>query len=401
MGDTKTPNFPRRLHQYTIGAELGRGSFAAVYKAFNSKNRRSYAIKILPKNNLMSPGDIQRFQREVNASSFLIHDNIVAVHDFFWDDNNFYLIQDLCSGGDLFHYITKKDHLSEEVSAFLFDQICRAIEYCHSFNVAHRDLKPENILIEKFPLVRVTDFGLCGYIEDDIKMTTFCGSTAYCAPECLSKIEYDGRMADIWSLGVILYVMVTGDSPWDNNTGKMIQQIKNADYNLPTNLSDDCRDLISKMIRINPKERITIKEVLEHPFMSLAASSGLKLPIKKPDKNASAKLPPLDGFSLEEIGKAVKLESTITEERFGIVSPFEGNCEENGEDDEDEYDKNKNMPPLPSFAIRCQSFENFFTTPSGRKKVMIPKGQARQSFMMQRTKHRRVVNLNQTLPPMV
>lgn len=404
------PEFPRLIHQYKIGSELGHGSFAYVYKAFNTKNRRSYAIKILPKKNLVSEKDVQRFQREVNATSFLRHDHIVALHDFFWDESNFYLVQDICPGGDLFSFISKNDHLEEPVAAFLFKQICEGIQYVHSFNVAHRDLKPENILIDKFPMIRITDFGLCGYIEEDFKMTTFCGSTSYCAPECLSRIEYDGKKADLWSLGVILLVMVTGDSPWDKNAAKMISQIKCAGYNMPppSKISEDCRNLISQLIRVNPHERLPIDEVLKHPWIELSEQADIKLPSKRklsdPNDNFQG-LPPLNGISLSEISKMSKLYSTATEERFGIVSPFEtyntaeNNYSQKNENDEADYNhfkKRKTKPQaLPNFTFRSQSFENLLKSQSDKKSSISPKSNTNPR-LLQRKKH---VNMNLTLPP--
>ena len=405
MKPKNCPVHPRKIHQYVISAELGSGSFATVYKAFNTKNRRNYAIKIMPKSKLMNEGDTRRFQRELNASSFLRHDNIVAVHDFFWDDNNFYLVQDICNGGDLFHYITKNDHLEEPVAAFLFLQVCKAIEYCHSYNVAHRDLKPENVLIDKFPHVKITDFGLCGYIKDDIKMKTFCGSTAYCSPECLCATEYDGRLSDIWSLGILLFVMVTGDSPWDQNTGKMITQIKNADFNIPPQISDQCRDLITRMVRIDPVDRITIQEIIQHPWMKMADESGLKMPVIKPDD--LQKLPPLEGYTLEEIAQMSKEESTVTEEKYGIVSPFERTYQKkiktsDNEDDEDEYEEcdPTNKAPLPMFSFRCNSVENLIKN-AHVKKITVPKAQGK-SITLQRSRkiHKSTNFLSQTLPPM-
>ena len=124
--------------------------------------------------------------------------------------------------GELFDYIVDHDKLDEPTAAIVFQQIVDAIAYCHSFGVAHRDLKPENVLIIKFPHVKIADFGLCGYISAQQMMKTFCGSPCYCSPECLSKLDYDGRKSDIWSLGVLLYTMVTGQIPWNIMNTKMI-----------------------------------------------------------------------------------------------------------------------------------------------------------------------------------
>jgi serine/threonine protein kinase len=188
---------PKEIHDYCIMSELGHGSFARVFKAFNRQNRRNYAVKVFPISNLArEAAGIDRFQREIDSMAHMRHPNLVALHDFFWDESNFYLVIDLCPGGELFNYIIKHDRLNEPLGAVIFKQICEAIAYCHSLGVAHRDLKPENILIDRFPIVKVADFGLCGFVEEDRMMSTFCRSPLYCAPECGAKQEYSGLMSD-------------------------------------------------------------------------------------------------------------------------------------------------------------------------------------------------------------
>jgi serine/threonine protein kinase len=214
---------PREISDYLITSELGRGAYSIVYKAFHRLTRRNFAMKVFPIANLKDPSETDRFQREVNSMAHMRHENLVALHDLLWDDTNFYLVIDLCPGGELFSYILKSDRIGEPLAALLFRQIVGAVNFCHAQGVAHRDLKPENILIDRFPLVKVTDFGLCGFVHPDSMMTTFCGSPHYCAPECLAKRGYSGTASDVWSLGVILYSMVTGDKPWKSaNVSQMV-----------------------------------------------------------------------------------------------------------------------------------------------------------------------------------
>lgn len=188
------------------------------------------------------------------------------------------MILDLCSGGELFDYIVKNEKLSEPTAALIFQQIAAAIAYCHSYGVAHRDLKPENVLIDKFPSVKVSDFGLCGYIDGKELMKTFCGSPCYCAPETLSRIQYDGRLSDVWSMGVILYAMVTGEHPWNiSNTNAMIRQILRGAYTVPNFISPQCKDLINSMMKVDVKQRITMDKVLKHPWLANAAKAPILL----------------------------------------------------------------------------------------------------------------------------
>ena len=258
-------------HKYSLGNELGAGSFSTVYTCINAKSKQKFAVKVFSKSNLKSKEDEGHFQREIDAMAYLRYDNIVALHDFFWDKENFYLIMDYCPGGELFQFIVENKKMEEPIAALVFKQIVGAVAYCHSYGVAHRDLKPENILFTEFPHIKVGDFGLCGYISEEKLMKSFCGSPSYCSPECLCRIQYDGRLSDIWSLGVILYAMVTGEHPWDvSNTSTMLKQIMKGSYKCPSYLTTPCKDLISKMLKVKPKDRIPLDQILEHPWMKFS-----------------------------------------------------------------------------------------------------------------------------------
>jgi serine/threonine protein kinase len=183
------PPYPSEIRGWKLQDPLGSGAFSVVVKALNTEANLVSACKIVPKNRISEEGDRDRFQREINAMAFLKHDNIVTLYDFFSDDLNFYLFLDFCPGGELFQYIVKNDKIQEPLAAYLFEQIASAIAYCHSLGIAHRDLKPENVLIARFPKIKVSDFGLCGFISAQDMMPTFIGSPCYCAPECLSRIQ--------------------------------------------------------------------------------------------------------------------------------------------------------------------------------------------------------------------
>jgi serine/threonine protein kinase len=316
MSEDRT--WPDAIRDYIIGDELGHGSFSHVCKCKNTTTNQEYAVKIFPKQNLDDEGDQQRFQREIDTMAYLRHDNLIALYDFFWDERNFYLILDLCRGGELFDYIVDHDQLDEPVAALVFQQIVAAIAYCHSVGVAHRDLKPENVLIVDFPYIKVADFGLCGFISDQQLMRTFCGSPCYCAPECLCRIQYDGRKSDIWSLGVILFAMVTGEHPWNvSNTSIMLRQILKAAYTIPSFVSLGCKTLIQGMMKVNPADRITIEAILEHPWLKLAQSVPTKANFKPP----SLDLPAAPPTTIKEVSEASARAST--RENSGIFSPFE------------------------------------------------------------------------------
>ena len=318
------------LHDYSIGPCLGKGAFSTVFRAEKIKTKETFAIKVFPKENLRDSNDEVRFQREINAMAYLHFDNVVQLHNLLWDKDNFYLIMDYCGGGELFDYIIRHEKLNEPIAALLFKQIAGAVAYCHSHGVAHRDLKPENILLTDFPNIKVTDFGLCGYINQKKLMRSFCGSPCYCSPECLCRVQYDGRQADIWSLGVTLFAMVTGEHPWTvSNTSLMLRQILKANYNVPEYISPECRDLISGLLRVKPSDRISMNKILSHPWMKF---SELAL-VPTPSKLDAA----LSQLRLDEPEKTVEQmsasSSSCSSHRsdHGIISPFTDDEDESSE----------------------------------------------------------------------
>ena len=303
--------------------------------------------------------------------AYLKYDNLVSLSDFFWDEINFYLVIDFCPGGELFDYIVANGKLTEPIAALIFQQIVGAVAYCHSFGVAHRDLKPENILISEFPKIKVTDFGLCGYMNEEKLMQTFCGSPCYCAPECLNRLQYNGRLSDIWSLGVILYSMVTGEHPWTvSNPPLMIRQIIKAEYIIPPYLSNECQNLIRSLMQLRPKQRISLDKVLSHPWMKFKEWA-----LVSPPPNLDAALSSLrvqQPISLEKLSSSSSRSSHKSD--HGIVSPFEDHeLEEIKELEEpislkDFY--NFSSPHLPSLKLLSTSMEKLETNDPNRRRFI-------------------------------
>jgi serine/threonine protein kinase len=222
-------HIPAAIGDWILGDELGHGNFGVVVKATRGGSADPYACKVLSKANLQDAGQLQRFEREVTATTQLKHPNLVALHDFLSDEDHYYLVMDYCPGGELFDYISRNGQLAEPFAALLFGQVAAGIAHCHSCGVAHRDIKLENILFTKFPRVKVADFGLCGFFTDGKLFNTFCGTACYAAPECLKRQTYDGRLSDVWSLGVLLFSMLTGDFLWDpTNIGAMMNAIEGS-----------------------------------------------------------------------------------------------------------------------------------------------------------------------------
>jgi serine/threonine protein kinase len=313
------------IGDYELGEELGEGAFARVFKGTHTKTQQNYAVKVVEKSRISTDAERDRFQREINAMAYLKHPNVVTLRDFLWDEERYFLIMDYCPGGTLFEYIVSKEKIDEPMAALILEQMIAALAYCHSYGVAHRDLKPENVMIDKFPLVKVADFGLCGFMGSDL-MKTFCGSPCYCAPECVCRIQYDGRKSDVWSLGVVLYAAVTGNHPWNTqNVSKMLRQITKGAYIIPTAVSPQCRELIAAMLKVEPLHRLTLEQILAHPWMKLAEKVRNRMPVKV--QKLDIPLIP-NSVSLEEISQ--ESAQSARKSVGGIFSPFDNDDQNSG-----------------------------------------------------------------------
>jgi serine/threonine protein kinase len=292
------PSWPTRVRFYAIGPEIGHGAFAHVFTATNLSTSERCAIKIIPLSTLSRKDDFRALRQEISLITYLCHGNIIRLKDSFSDDHFIFLILDLCTGGDLCHYIINQGPLDEPTCALVFAQIASALAYCHSCGIVHRDLKPENIMITQFPAVKIADFGLSGFSKDGELMRDFCGSQCYMAPECHRKMAYDGKKADIWSLGVMLCVIATGEFPWPvTEKHAMVHHILKGDYTIPEVMSDECRSLVNGMLQMDPNRRIGMREILTHPFLKRAEQSQYWGAVDAP----SLELPPMGTLEPEEI----------------------------------------------------------------------------------------------------
>ncbi|OHT09217.1 CAMK family protein kinase [Tritrichomonas foetus] len=231
-----------------------------------------YACKIIPISKVKTQDSSARFENEIRVNQQLHHPGIVEMYDLFKDDQNYYLFMEFCPNGELFQHIVNQRHLSEIEAKPIFRQIIETIIYMHSMNVSHRDLKPENLLLDQFGRVKLSDFGLSTFIkcnpDGNNLVKTPCGSPCYASPECLSGQPYDGFKTDMWSIGVILYAMVTGHLPWTKkNQKELFEQIKNGDYKVSKVLSNDAQDLIKSLLCVNPDHRLNSKQALTHPWL--------------------------------------------------------------------------------------------------------------------------------------
>ncbi|KAI6752948.1 hypothetical protein HG531_005117 [Fusarium graminearum] len=285
-------NYKTHIGPWQLGKTLGKGSSARVRLCRHNVTHQLAAVKIVNRrmaylvqdsslaalskwdNNLPEQidGEIRvpmAIEREVAILKLIEHPHIMKIYDIWENRSEVYLILEYIDQGDLFTFINMKGRLSEEVSVYFFRQIISAISYCHSFNICHRDLKPENILISANLKIKIADFGMAALHQTDThRLNTACGSPHYAAPELLKNRQYRGDKADLWSMGVILFAMLTATLPFDDpDIRVMMSKTKKGQYEMPDYLSPEAEDLIRRMLQVNPDRRITLKEIWRHPLV--------------------------------------------------------------------------------------------------------------------------------------
>uniref|UniRef100_A0A3P9PXA1 SNF-related serine/threonine-protein kinase n=1 Tax=Poecilia reticulata TaxID=8081 RepID=A0A3P9PXA1_POERE len=254
---------------YDLDKTLGRGHFAVVKLARHVFTGEKVAVKVIDKTKLDPVARGHLFQ-EVRCMKMVQHPNVVRLYEVIDTATKLYLILELGDGGDMYDCIMKHDGgLSEEVAKCYFAQIVHAISYCHRLHVVHRDLKPENVVFfEKQGVVKLTDFGFSNRFQPGKTLNTSCGSLAYSAPEILLGDEYDAPAVDIWSLGVILFMLVCGQPPFQEaNDSETLTMIMDCRYTVPPHISPACRDLIGHMLQRDPKKRATLEQIEGHEWL--------------------------------------------------------------------------------------------------------------------------------------
>ncbi|KAJ4369149.1 serine/threonine-protein kinase gin4 [Neocucurbitaria cava] len=297
---TNASNTTRRrkthIGPWQLGRTIGRGGCSRVRLVRHSGTGQYGAAKIISKATaekvralslanliqsaeqdptLYPDGKVIPFglEREICIMKLLDHPNIVRLYDIWENHNELYLIMEFVEGGELFSYIHEQGGLIEIHTVHIFRQIIAALIYCHRINIHHRDLKPENILLDRDTMtVKLVDFGMAALQPTGKKLTTPCGSPHYAAPEVIRTVSYDGAKADVWSCGVILYVLLTGTPPFnysgeDRHLKNLFQDIAAAKYVMPDGLSREAQDLIRRILVADPKRRIGLDEIWNHPFL--------------------------------------------------------------------------------------------------------------------------------------
>ncbi|KAL4654352.1 hypothetical protein ACB092_01G372100 [Castanea dentata] len=280
MGDKKCKDSNSTLlhGKYELGRLLGHGTFAKVYHARNLQSGKSVAMKVVGKEKVIQVGMTEQIKREISVMKMVQHPNIVELHEVMASKSKIYFAMELVRGGELFSKIAK-GRLKEDMARVYFQQLISAIDFCHSRGVYHRDLKPENLLLDEEGNLKVTDFGLSAFTEhlkQDGLLHTTCGTPAYVAPEVIGKKGYDGAKADLWSCGVILYVLLAGFLPFqDDNIVAMYRKIYRGDFKCPPWFSSEARRLITKLLDPNPMTRITIAKIMDSSWFKKSAPKSI------------------------------------------------------------------------------------------------------------------------------
>ncbi|XP_065806233.1 calcium/calmodulin-dependent protein kinase type II delta 1 chain isoform X3 [Labrus bergylta] len=264
----------RFTDEYQLYEELGKGAFSVVRRCMKISTGQEYAAKIINTKKL-SARDHQKLEREARICRLLKHANIVRLHDSISEEGFHYLVFDLVTGGELFEDIVAREYYSEADASHCIQQILEAVLHCHQMGVVHRDLKPENLLLAsklKGAAVKLADFGLAIEVQGDQQAWFgFAGTPGYLSPEVLRKDPY-GKPVDMWACGVILYILLVGYPPfWDEDQHRLYQQIKAGAYDFPSpewdTVTPEAKDLINKMLTINPAKRVTATDALKHPWI--------------------------------------------------------------------------------------------------------------------------------------
>ncbi|XP_043232344.1 MAP/microtubule affinity-regulating kinase 3-like isoform X17 [Amphibalanus amphitrite] len=256
------PDSEPHIGKYQLLKTIGKGNFAKVKLAKHLPTGEEVAIKIIDKTQ-MNPGSLQKLFREVRIMKMLDHPNIVKLYQVIETKKTLYLVMEYASGGEVFDYLVFHGRMKEKEARLKFRQIVSAVQYCHSKRIIHRDLKAENLLLDSQMNIKIADFGFSNEFTVGSKLDTFCGSPPYAAPELFQGKKYDGPEVDVWSLGVILYTLVSGSLPFDgSNLKDLRERVLRGKYRIPFYMSTDCENLLRKFLVLNPTKRASLEQAI-------------------------------------------------------------------------------------------------------------------------------------------
>lgn len=254
------------LNDFEIGKPLGRGKFGAVYLAREKSTQYIVALKVLQKSQLLKAGVEHQLRREIEIQSHLRHMNILRLYGYFFDNKRIYLILEYSPRGELYKHLQAKGRFGERQSAQYILELSRALSYCHTKHVIHRDIKPENLLIGHSGELKIADFGWSVHAPTS-RRNTLCGTLDYLPPEMVEGREHDEQV-DVWSLGVLMYEFLVGTPPFEaEGHSATYRRISRVDLRFPKGLSEDAKDLIFKLLQKDPRKRMALDMIPNHPWI--------------------------------------------------------------------------------------------------------------------------------------
>ncbi|XP_061843437.1 MAP/microtubule affinity-regulating kinase 3a isoform X14 [Nerophis lumbriciformis] len=268
---------------YRLLKTIGKGNFAKVKLARHILTGREVAIKIIDKTQL-NPNSLQKLFREVRIMKILNHPNIVKLFEVIETERTLYLVMEYASGGEVFDYLVAHGRMKEKEARAKFRQIVSAVQYCHQKHIVHRDLKAENLLLDADMNIKIADFGFSNEFTLGNKLDTFCGSPPYAAPELFQGKKYDGPEVDVWSLGVILYTLVSGSLPFDGqNLKELRERVLRGKYRIPFYMSTDCENLLKRFLVLNPAKRGTLEQIMKDRWINAGFEEDELKPYVEPE----------------------------------------------------------------------------------------------------------------------
>ncbi|KAE8586793.1 hypothetical protein XENTR_v10021767 [Xenopus tropicalis] len=275
------------IGNYRLLKTIGKGNFAKVKLARHILTGREVAIKIIDKTQL-NPTSLQKLFREVRIMKILNHPNIVKLFEVIETEKTLYLVMEYASGGEVFDYLVAHGRMKEKEARAKFRQIVSAVQYCHQKHIVHRDLKAENLLLDADMNIKIADFGFSNEFTVGNKLDTFCGSPPYAAPELFQGKKYDGPEVDVWSLGVILYTLVSGSLPFDGqNLKELRERVLRGKYRIPFYMSTDCENLLKRFLVLNPSKRGTLEQIMKDRWINAGHEEDELKPFVEPELDIS------------------------------------------------------------------------------------------------------------------
>lgn len=254
------------LNDFEIGKPLGKGKFGNVYLAREKKSLYIVALKVIFKHQVQKAGCEHQLRREIEIQSHLRHPNILRLYGYFYDDTRVYMILEYAPRGELYTLLKQVGKFDDEQAATYINQLADALNYCHSKKVIHRDIKPENLLLGVYGDLKIADFGWSVHAPSS-RRTTICGTLDYLPPEMIEDLPHDEKV-DLWSLGVLCYELLVGKPPFETDThNATYEKITHVEYSCPSNINPDAADLISKLLKKNPNDRLSLEGVMQHKWI--------------------------------------------------------------------------------------------------------------------------------------